>query len=70
MGTLKYYPEFREILKERMKKEPEVLRKFPSTGSVTVDYNYFLNKKAELEAARIIDELLKSEPSSQGGYSE
>jgi len=56
-GDFKYDSKFRELLKKRMEQEPEIVRLIPDTGSVLVNFDYFLNKKAELEAKRIIDNL-------------
>ena len=61
LGELKYDPEFQKSLKKRMEKEPEIMNKFPSTGSIPLDYKFFLSKKAEVEAIKIIDETIKGE---------
>ena len=61
LDELAYNQEFREALRNRMKKEPEALKLVKLTGAISVDYNNFLLKKAEIEADKIINELMNSE---------
>ncbi len=59
-GDLKYNTIFRNLLKKRIEQEPEIDDLIQNTGSVLVDFHSFLNKKAELEARRIIDEMISN----------
>ena len=57
-GDVEYDIKFHEALDRRMRKEPELRIE---TGSVLVDYHYFLLKKAKLEAKSIIDKITGSQ---------
>jgi len=65
LGSYKWDPEFQKALKRRMEQEPGILKLIPPIDEIT-DFDNFLNKKAELEAERIIKELLQENPSSGG----
>ena len=66
-GDLEYDTRFEELLRERINQEPEIANLIPKTGSSLVDFDYFLNKKAEIEAKRIIDKLVSSNKEVNNG---
>ena len=66
-GKLEYDVKFKDLLRKRIEEEPAIINLIPNTGSVLVDFDYFLNKKAELEAKRIIDELVSSNKEVSNG---
>lgn len=66
-GDLKYDTVFKNLLKERIEQEPEIVNLIQNTGSILVNFDSFLNKKAELEAKRIIDELVSSNKEVSNG---
>ena len=65
LGSYKWKREFQRALKRRMEQEPEILKLIHPIDEIT-DFDNFLNKKAELEAERIIKELLQENPSNGG----
>ena len=66
-GDLEYDTKFEKLLRERINQEPEIANLIPNTGSSLIDFDYFLNKKAELEAKRIIDEVVSDNKEVSNG---
>ncbi len=66
-GDLKYNTTFKNLLKERIEQEPEIANFIQDTGSILVNFDSFLNKKAEIEAKRIIDKLVSSNKEVNNG---
>jgi len=65
LDSYRWDSEFKRALKRRMEQEPEILKLIHPIDEIT-DFDNFLNKKAELEAERIIKELLQENPSNGG----